>query len=59
MMSKTSRTVIEIPVHWKAELERVAAETGRSEAEILCEGIRLPIARIPSPSAAHWYLRQW
>jgi len=50
MLSKMSRTVIEIPEDLKAELERVAAETGRSEAEIICEGIRLAIARLLPPA---------
>lgn len=51
-MLKTTRTVIELPEDLKAELERVAAETGRSEAEIICEGIRLAIAQL-SPPAPH------
>jgi hypothetical protein len=58
-MSRMSRVVPAIPEVLKAALERVAAETERSEAKSICEGIRLPIARIFTPGATHRFLRQW
>lgn len=34
-----------LPAELKAELERVAAETGKSEADLIREGIRLALAQ--------------
>ena len=34
------RTTVYLPEDLKAELERVAAEAGRSEAELIREGVR-------------------
>jgi hypothetical protein len=40
------RTTIYVPDDLKAELERVATETGRSEADVIREGIRLALAQL-------------
>jgi hypothetical protein len=37
------KTTLYLPDDLKAELERVSAETGRSEADLIREGIRLAI----------------
>ena len=45
-----SKTRVYLPDDLKAELERVAAETGRSEADLIREGIRLALAQhLPPP----------
>lgn len=44
------RTTVYLPDELKRQLKRVAAETGRSEAELIREGIHLAIARhVPPP----------
>jgi predicted transcriptional regulator len=43
------KTTIYLPDELKAALERVAAETGRSEADLIREGIRLQIERQQPP----------
>lgn len=43
-------TTIYLPPDLKAELERIAAETGQAEAELIREGIRPVITRhLPPP----------
>jgi len=44
------RTAVYIPDDVKAELERVAAETGRTEADLIREGIRLALAQVTPPA---------
>jgi hypothetical protein len=44
------RTTVYIPDDVKAELERVAAETGRTEADLIREGIRLALAQVTPPA---------
>lgn len=44
------KTTVYLPDQLKAELERTAAETRRSEAEIIREGIELAIARHTPPA---------
>ena len=39
------KTTVYLPDELKAELERLAAETGQSEAELIRDGIRLALAR--------------
>lgn len=39
------RTTVRLPEALKAELKRMAAETGKSEANIIREGIRLAVAQ--------------
>ena len=44
------KTTLYLPDDLKRELERAAAATGRSEADIVREGIRLALARrVPPP----------
>ena len=43
------KTTVYLPDDLKAELERLAAETGRSEAELIREGIRLAVAQLLPP----------
>ena len=43
------RTTVYLPEALKRDLERVAAETGRSEADLIREGIRLAVARHAAP----------
>ena len=38
------KTTVYLPDDLKAELKRVAAETGRSQADLIREGIRLAVA---------------
>jgi predicted transcriptional regulator len=44
------KTTLYLPDDHKAALERAARETGRSEAELMREGIRLAIARQEPPT---------
>ncbi len=44
------KTTVYLPDELKEALERAAVETGRHEAEIIREGIRLALARRPPPS---------
>ena len=44
------KTTVYLPDDLKAELERTAAETCRSEAEIIREGIRLAIVQHQPPA---------
>jgi hypothetical protein len=44
------RTTVYTPDDVKAELERAAAETGRTEADLIREGIRLALAHITPPA---------
>ncbi len=44
------KTTVYLPDDLKAELERTAAETRRSEADIIREGIRLAIAQHLPPA---------
>jgi hypothetical protein len=39
------KTTVYLPDELKAALERAAAETGRSEADLIREGIRLAVER--------------
>ena len=44
------KTTVYLPDELKAALERVAGETGRSEAELIREGIQLAVERqLPPP----------
>ncbi len=43
------KTTVYLPDDLKTELERVAAETGRSEAELIREGVRLVLAQCTPP----------
>ena len=43
------KTTLYLPDDLKAELERIAQETGRSEADVIREGIRLALAHYPPP----------
>jgi len=47
------KTTVYLPDDLKTELKHLAAETGRSEAELIREGIRLAIAQHlpPAPHA--------
>lgn len=45
-----NKTTIYLPDDLKAELQRTAAESGRSEAEIIREGIRLALDRQAPPA---------
>jgi len=46
------KTTVYLPDELKAALERAAQETGRSEAELIREGIQLAVERqIPPPPA--------
>ena len=44
------KTTVYLPDDLKAGLERTAAETGRSEAELIREGVRLALARHLPPT---------
>jgi hypothetical protein len=44
------KTTLYMPDDLKAELKRMAAETGRSEADLVREGIRLAAARSKPPA---------
>jgi predicted transcriptional regulator len=44
------KTTVYLPDDLKAELARLAEETGRSEAELIREGIRLAVARQAPPT---------
>jgi len=44
------RTTIYVPDDMKAELARVAAETGRTEADLIRLGIRLALAQRTPPA---------
>ena len=45
------KTTVYLPEELKAELERTAAETGKSEADLIREGIRLAVTQYqPSPT---------
>ncbi len=44
------KTTIYLPAALKGVLERVAAETGRSEADLIREGIRLAVAQHEPPA---------
>lgn len=44
------RTTVYLPDILKAELERAAAEAGRSEAELIRDGIELALARRTPPT---------
>ncbi len=39
------KTTVYLPEDLRAELDRMAAETGRSEADLIREGIRLAVER--------------
>jgi Arc/MetJ-type ribon-helix-helix transcriptional regulator len=39
------KTTVYLPRELKADLERMAAETGKSEADLIREGIRLALAQ--------------
>lgn len=43
------KTTVYLPDELKAELARAAADTGRSEADLIREGIRLALARRTPP----------
>ncbi len=43
------KTTVYLPDELKAQLARVAAESGRSEADLIREGIRLALARRTPP----------
>ena len=45
------KTTVYLPEEMKADLERVAAETGKSEADLIREGIRLALVQHqPTPT---------
>lgn len=44
------KTTVYLPDDLKLALERMARETGRSEADLIREGIRLAVDRRPPPS---------
>jgi predicted transcriptional regulator len=44
------KTTLYLPDDLKAALERAARETGRSEAELMREGIRLAVAQQEPPT---------
>jgi hypothetical protein len=46
------KTTVYLPDALKAALERLAKETGRSEAELIREGVRLAVERrtVPMPT---------
>ncbi len=51
MMYGMQKTTVYLPDDLKAALARTAADTGRSEADVIREGIRLAVARhLPSPT---------
>ncbi len=50
IMYGVHRTTVYIPDDVKAELEKAAAETGRTEADLIREGIRLALARVNPPA---------
>ena len=44
------KTTVYLPDELKAALERTAEQTGRSEAELIREGVRLALARHTPPA---------
>jgi metal-responsive CopG/Arc/MetJ family transcriptional regulator len=44
------KTTVYLPEDLKADLERAANESRRSEAELIREGIRMAIARLTPPT---------
>ncbi len=44
------KTTVYVPDALKAELERVASDTGASEADLIREGVRLVLARQVPPA---------
>jgi metal-responsive CopG/Arc/MetJ family transcriptional regulator len=44
------KTTVYLPDDLKAELDRVAAETGRSASDLIREGIRLALTRYAPPA---------
>ena len=44
-----NKTTVYLPADLKAALSRAAAESGRSEAELIREGIRLALERCGAP----------
>jgi len=49
MMYGMVKTTVYLPEELKSALERLAAATGRSEADLIREGIRLAVAQQPPP----------
>ena len=45
-----NETTVYLPDDMKAELQRLATETGRSEADLIREGIRLALAQHEPPA---------
>lgn len=50
MYGAMRKTTLYLPDELKAELQQAALETGRTEAEIIRDGIRLILAQLPPPS---------
>ena len=50
MMGGMRKTTVYLPDELKAELGRAAARSGRSEAELIREGIRLVSIQSPKPT---------
>ena len=51
LMYGMRKTTVYLPDDLKAELQRAAAETGRSEADLIREGVRLALAQhTPAPT---------
>lgn len=48
------KTTVYLPDELKRELERIAEEQGRSEADIIREGIRLAIDKSAPPMPTLW-----
>ncbi|MGH2583331.1 MAG: CopG family transcriptional regulator [Dehalococcoidia bacterium] len=44
------KTTLYLPDDLKANLEQAALKTGRTEADIVREGIRLALAQLPPPT---------
>lgn len=44
------KTTVYLPDELKAALERLAGETGRSESELIREGVQLAVARRTPPT---------
>ena len=49
-MCGMQKTTVYLPDDLKSALERMAGETGRSEAELIREGIRQVVAKRPAPA---------